>query len=696
MNTEQLEKVLAKALKLSFDQADSLTMSEAGMLKMYLQDPGQATVPGHEPNELSKHVGELLKSWQQAQAKKVSQRLLNKAKAAPVPKQTPKAQAAVDLKTIVERLKNGQFDQISDKDMQRVQKMCRDLESGGDPNRLKLATTLKTAISRFENSKSGAAQNIPSNKIPATQGSIREVKVEELFNDKPRKAVNAIGGIRTRITVRQAEVSGSVQINGDIPEECLLVVKNGNAKINGMVFGHLLATGDITVTENVQGGWIVSTRGDISVDRILVGTHVVSMTGDVACSAMEFADTAFAWKGMSVSGDVIGGTILAGNIKVDGKVAGAELHSIGSIEVSEFEVASRGKTVVCLRDVITCNEYGHPLEGSPLALKRSMGKSRYQAEISEGLIKNLEKDSQDCFRTMLYYLIGGTEKTVVVQSLRSAQSEAIYIDQLVVTAQSLRDSLQSVMASGSESALKEEVAIIANECVAAINTIRSTASNSSIKFSANRQERFMVACRSAETAISGICKAQVCQEDLSNTMKLIVALLVQWRGSYRTLLREIDEIVTEFGMDSASSRRIEAEPESLERTLNATLEKTKSNPNGQRAKRARQPVMRLMQKNVERNHRNIEVWTKKLEEAQKEIANAQTLLTREALVLFGYSEHGKNYVTANAFSEGVAITTNPLIPRNVETLPPPALNLSHNIKSRTTFMRRDSDIVEAK
>ncbi len=158
----------------------------------------------------------------------------------------------------------------------------------------------------------------------------------------------------------------------------------------------------------------------------------------------------------------------------------------------------------------------------------------------------------------------------------------------------------------------------------------------------------------------------------------------------------VDEIVADFGMDSASSRRMEAEPQKLEKILHVTLNKAKENPKSERAKRGQKPVMRLMQSNVDRNRLNIKVWQKRLDEAKTDLASARSSLAQESMLVSGPTETGKNYVTAKKFSEGVTITTNASIPSNVDALPPPAVTISSSLESRTSFLRRDHEIVETR
>ena len=87
--------------------------------------------------------------------------------------------------------------------------------------------------------------------------------------------------------------------------------------------GYAVASGDLTVEGNLQGGMLISTGGDVRVQRVLLGSTLVAKAGNVWCEHLEAPKHAFAWKTLEVKGPVLGGLVSAEEICVAEKVVSA-------------------------------------------------------------------------------------------------------------------------------------------------------------------------------------------------------------------------------------------------------------------------------------------------------------------------------------------------------------------------------------
>ncbi|GAF81889.1 unnamed protein product, partial [marine sediment metagenome] len=420
-------------------------------------------------------------------------------------------------------------------------------------------------------------------------------------------------------------------------------VRDGHLSVEGHVEGHLLATGDITVDGNVQGGWIISREGNITVKRILSGTKVVAVLGNVHCIGVEHPQRIFAWQHLQVEEKVFGGRLFAQSITVKGDVASAALFSVGPISVRALVVNPRGETVVCLRDVLTSQDYGRPISDPLMQAWRVQGKHQYVRDSVLQMVRYLQQDKENCVRIMLYYMLGGVERGQTAYLLRGVQYRATFLEKIIGEGERLFANLSAPSASEHMGDPEGENPV-ADECVKAAQALEAVVNEEPKEFIALDYGFLVQACR----LLAAIAKRSASRQEtiVDKQVERLTEVLDEWRATLAKADEKIRRLLGEFGFDENTRRKLGGTKEELARLLNETLEEAKAGKDRELARRARTPFIRLMRSNVSRNRKNLDICVRQAGGAHGEVLRIRRDMNADGSIMLGLDTQKPPSVTA--------------------------------------------------
>ncbi len=678
MEKNLLQKTLEKLDSLAASESGNLSLEELGVLQLFLRTRRlRGDSLGAEEIRLFDRAEAALSAWAELPS---TEALWGGDPAEGLQKQPVLFRA-------FGKLSQNQFAKLTEAEsvFLRAVDEALDRSSCLDEEAKRLQAGLKAGIALLDG-KALAQEPAPPEDMSASQ--IRnQVESQTLFTDKRRKKVGSLDGIKMDLTVTTYELQGETELSGDVPDDVLLVVRDGGITVNGFVEGNILAAEDITVNGNTSSGWLVSSKGDVSAVKALRDANLIAKQGRVRVQSVEFSGCLYAQEGVSVEGNVQGGKLIGSEIEVEGEVRDAELHSVGPVQA---ESLGEG-TVVCLRDSVSSEDYGQPLDSSALSLHRGMAKFVHEAKSLNQFVTHARGDIQAAQRTALYFLLGGVENMQDVRALRGLQCQASFAQELVEVAQEL---LSIPPAAPGDSQAAEESALLARECLDAVNHVESELKTLSNNFDLAHKGALVRACRDLRAACELMGKGPLSAEAAGRIAAELEEKCAKWSELRAQLGAQVDAQVSNLRLDREVVRSIETNPEKTEAMLSTVLEQAEKNPNLPQHKRANSYAMRLINTTVERNQKNIKGWARGMRKAREKLADVRAVLTKSGSFLFGRSEEEGASVQAGQYGEGAAIAANPDRNSNPLDTAKDLLRFEEVAEGPLAFRLRDGQIEE--
>lgn len=483
------------------------------------------------------------------------------------------------------------------------------------------------------------------------------VTSEVLFADGKRKPVKSLNGIAVDLIVSTHELEGDTVIEGEVPDTALVIVKHGRLAVNGYVNGNVLAEGDITVKGNITGGYVLSTRGSISAEQALSGSRVISFMSDVSLEAAEHPACVFAWKGIKVSKDIFGGRFLSSQIHVEGKVCGGELHSTGAIHVDTIEAPGHGATLICLRDEISCEEFGRPMGQDERKLRRSIGKFQYARNTTARLVRYAEHDIQDSHLTYLYMLLCGRLDPQKMSVMRGLQAQSNFLREIAATCDLLivffGDSWKNAEAAA------EEFDGIAEQCITSLGALVEDVIIMANAFRLQHKPYILGACDEITKTLQGLKRQQITKVTALSIITRLRERKARCDEMRQELSAALEDAVRAMGLDPAVAQSVESQPHKAEVMLETVRSKVERDPSNPRYARTKSPLARLLQNTVERSRKNIVHWRGTLEETEKQLKDILGRLGANSTTLFSSGDIGVTYLQCNRCDPGAVIVGAP-------------------------------------
>lgn len=704
MQNDLFENAIRKVESLALADAAQLTLEEVGVLNLYLRARESAAALSERDAERCRQVRLILEEWASVPAERQDDAQ---------PPHSRRTQHV--LRNTIQKLCQREYGALSDGEVLFVQSTLVALDSKKTPDvaSVRLRDLLERELQAYEAYL--AAKNKPSDLLPEeireerTDGADglmlscgsgsnpaspgQEIDAEAFFVNKPRQRVGIIEGIETNLAVRVYEIEGNAVIKGDIPEDALLLVRNGNLTVDGYVEGNVAAAGDITINGNVAGGCVVSSAGNILARVILSRSKTVAKKGQIWVDRTENPACVFSLGALHVRGDAIGGKYLGASIRIDGTATSVELHSVGAIRSKSIRVAPHTQTVVCLRKSISSEDYGAPPPPQQRKLYRSLGKFSHDAGVLEQFIHFAQRDMFDAQRTLLFFLLGGPSNPQEVRITRGLQCQSSALTEILLIGERIIALFRSAAASGTR-ITGPDARLFSDQCIEGLNHIATEVSAMANALDLAYKAELYRAGKLLSAVAVRLARDQVEVREYPSIEGEIGRQSARWKDLVDQLNRESRSRMRNWGMDDKAILRLESKPEEAQTLLVQTLAQAKTDPSGPVAQRAISSVARLIQSSIDRNQRNIGMWTGLMDAARNEINTVRETLFGAGVYLFADETQGGAHVTAGSFDMGVVVAANPAIGGDPISTAQNLLLLREPATRPTTFRLHNNEVVQ--
>jgi hypothetical protein len=492
---------------------------------------------------------------------------------------------------------------------------------------------------------------------PSPSSPAATIEGGTLFADTRRKTVKSLNGIEVDLVVSVHELEGNIIIEGEVPDTALVIVKQGSLVVNGYVNGCVVAEKGVEVKGNITGGYVLSPRGNIKAQSALSGSHIIAVTGSLKLEGAENPACVFAWQGIDVAKDVIGGRFLAAKITIGGKACGGELHATGAIEVGSVEMPAHGGMLVCLRNEITCEEFGRPMGQDERKLRRSIGKHHYQRATTARLLRYAERDTQDSHLTFLYMLLCGRLDAQKMSTMRGLQAQSNFLAEISAVCEQLVSFFTDAWKQPEQSA--EEYEPLAETCVSSLTAVAEDAVVMANAFRLQHKPYISSACDDLTKTINSLKRQPITRA----TSMSLVAKFKDRRARCDEMRVEmsahLEEAISGMGLDADVARSVEAQPHKAEAMVETVCKQLEKDSNNPRYPRVRSPLARLLKNTVDRSQKNITHWKAMLAESDAQLKEIHGRLGASATSLFAADTPGSTYLQCGSCHAGVTLVGAP-------------------------------------
>ncbi|PCJ55445.1 MAG: hypothetical protein COA73_13365 [Candidatus Hydrogenedentota bacterium] len=671
-------------------QFHDFTLEGAAALKAFVAS--RENIPNISPVEKALHekIRIVLRTWESTEStpKATSQ----------APGQQARTQLA--LREVIDKAQQGRIDEIS-KDELKLLRGAHEAYServangaASDTRLRDLLESMLKKIADYKFSHNCSTDDSVFSSFQDNDGDITEDVIKnaiialEDFGDIHRSPLSILEEVGVDLNVRVFEYTGHTTIEGDIPQDVLVRVTDGNITVNGFVTGAIVASGNITIEGNVQQGILISNEGDIAVQQVLIGSSIIAKKGNAVCHHLEAPSIAFAWNSFSVEGPMLGGKLSAGTIDIKEKTVGAELHSCGKIAAESIQTGSKNPTVICLRNSLTCVDYGRIMDDINTQRQKDVKEFTEKIVIAQEMDRLTHHLIQNCYRTSLFYLLGGLENTSTAMSLQGLQLKSLNLRQIISLAESSIKFFQTAYDDPDQISM-EKIMEVNKETIDNIGIINQDIETLPDDFGSTHKRYLLDRCTELISMLKQLHKQYEASNRTDFLQNTVIKTISEWRGILGDTDREIRDIISMFGLEDAVLNRINDESESLEDMVNDTVKKKLASPDQREKQRAESPIIRLLCKSAERYARNIKENHNRVVEARESLKEIRKELTDNAVIQFGESTPGSCLVKSGHYDSQTVITTSPKDRNGKDTNMAKVIVIDNTVDESTEFWLRE-------
>lgn len=712
MNKKLLAHQLDRIRNLPPGESCQFTLEEAGVLKAFVETRRKAGGVSAGENALHGKIQLLLGAWEETPSAK-----------APRPRAGGRERRTqVALRGAMDKVLQGRWRELSGDDIRLLRgthRIFSNRHSSGTGRDDRLMALLADVIKKCDEHEARRAKGsdapggrkadlngAPTDGAPTVFGALpvqeghgpaaktavrNRVSTDKEFREGRATHLSVLEEISTDIHVRTFQFEGETALAGDVPGDVLVKVADGGVVVDGFVAGNIVASGDITVNGNVQGGWLISTGGNIFVERCLIGSKLVAKSGNVSCRHAEAPERVFAWGRVEVDGPLLGGVVCGGHIEVKGKVMSGELHSCGEIRASSFEVGGRSATVICLRPSLTCEDYGRSMSKTVHDLLRKLNELEMKIAMSKQLNQFTNQLIHICHRTSLFYLLGGVESASSAVDLQGLQVKSAHLGQLVAVAEGVRKYYGSVMENAGDPD-PDEVARFQDESHKSIALIKKGVEGLPDELGTIHRRYVLDRCSELRALVRELHSKSSEPEGASFLRERFTKTLSEWQGTWRDSERTIGATIQKLGIEPATLEQMEHQPESIEGMIEKRLAEIQATGSISDRQRTKSPLVRLLKESAKRYRRSIQHSQDSVESAEKERDDILAALKDDAAVLYGDTRPGACSVRAARYDQGVVLTATPGKTQGLESNMAEVIVIGDPITSETVFRFKEKMI----
>jgi hypothetical protein len=519
----------------------------------------------------------------------------------------------------------------------------------------------------------------------------KALQASEIFKEGRRKRIRSLNGIEVDLMASVHEVPGNSVIEGDVPDEVQLVVMNGGVTVNGFVGGNIIAEGTIVINGNATGGWIISSKGNVRIQGGLANVRIISKSGTVTAGRLENPACVFGWKGIEVGTTVSGGKVYGGFISIGESAAGGQLHTTGGITVPRLGVTARGDTIVCLRETLSCEDYGRPMSEEETRLQRSIGRFLYTIDVTSRLLRYARTETYDSYKTFLYTLLCGNLNAQKIRTLRGLQCQANFLDEIIGIAEAYVTFFNKYRQLEQEPN-HDEAHTLAAGSIDSVRTVQDDVNTMSSAFRLQYKGIVINACNYLSSLSKKLDHNEIRMNNFQTHTQELLEGLSRWRTLADELNAEIKVHVSSFGLAPAVAQTVEAHPEKAQPMLEKVIAQLAKDPGSPRYQRVKSPLVRLLQTSIDRNRKNMINWDRQRQAAMEELETVREELASNATTMFKAASRGSTYVEAQTYEAGVVLASNPIPKSDPLQTAVMTVRLSENIDVSTVFELKDGQI----
>ncbi|MFP4499632.1 MAG: hypothetical protein ACLFTT_01405 [Candidatus Hydrogenedentota bacterium] len=529
-----------------------------------------------------------------------------------------------------------------------------------------------------------AAAELPMGTAEAQQPVITAVPLEgrertsaDLFAEAPRQQVTELDTHPVDLRVRVCELDGDHTIQGDIPEGCLLIVKQGGVQIHGCSHGNVSADGGIVVHGSAGEGWLVSAQGDIAVDRVLPGAHLMARRGSVQCAGMEGPELIVCGGSLRVSEGVRGGVLAARDMEFGGPVVDVTLHCAGPVAAKELAGRNATATVI-LQRYISLHHFGFPNEPETADTLRELNACDFKAGAQQAMAEALQRDRMHCMRALLFSLGAHSKAAFGLIDLRDAQIRHALLGAVLGVGQELHNGVLEALEFDADSA-NRNIGAQVDACTSLLDDFeQKRIASLPATLMRDAGNDVVTAIRHVKSAAKKMCEAGRKESSLIELLDALADRLNGFETAANDAAEEVAAYVEEF------PRELFAHLEDNLDALRARVAEALAQEQGARGQ-ARE-VQELKQRIEKLEH----ALSHSAAQCQADDATRDALRRRLAeagAVIFGDTWPGKASVRAGTFGKGVIVGLSPLRRDGADRPVGPFVSVPESRETETCYER---------
>lgn len=520
---------------------------------------------------------------------------------------------------------------------------------------------------------------------PTPRPDANTLEATAFFQRVTPGSVGFVGGCPVSLTVRTFEVNGPVRIEGDIPSDVLLRVKDGALTVNGFVAGHVVADGDIVVRGNVQGGWVIATRGSVSLNRALLGSRIIAEGGAVWCGGVEAAACVFGWNGVAIQESVLSSFVGGRCVWVGEKIVGTTIEACGPVLVDAIEGANLGASTVCLVREISSDVYGRHVSDEVRAMRRAIAQHERVIEQGARLMRYVRSLSQNCYRTAIFYLVGGVDAATVAPEFLELQALAVQLEELLSSAERIAHYYETVF-SGAEARDADELELFTSEMLKAVayiatptESVLPSGTSSLHGTAANHAQDLARSLRFMQRNVDNSKGSAFFREAFQRTVR-------ELHEHHDKTHQKVEALIATFEVHPDLLERVRDDRDSLDKLLAELVQRARFVADSDEAVRAQSPLIRVLRATAERNRKSIQHLQDEVDVARDAVENVRAKLSEDSAVVFAEDRPGAIYLEATAMDAGTIVTTAPNLRQGVDGTMREVIVLQQPVRESTRFV----------
>ena len=344
------------------------------------------------------------------------------------------------LRKAMQKCSLAEFDHLIEAEIQILKNTKDTLSAKASPsaNNTRLLGFLEEELNKIESSAQQALkQQEPVPEATLDSSSAVELSLpfqdgethqaSEFFAGGKREKIDEIAGIAIDIFVRIFEFTGNLIIEGEVPEDVVVIVKGGGALIKGFMFGHIIVDDSLQIDGNIHGGLMLSETGDIKVERILAGSRIIAVKGSIQAQAAENPTVLYAAKNIVINQNLTGGKVYAQSTQVEGDIISTNLHLLKAVQAKHCESTPQTPCCFHFRYLNNSQNFGREVNEKSMAIFRQLIRLSFQAQLHKVQEKALQENLIHLHKIALYTTMSNHTEELSVSDMCNNANHKFYI-----------------------------------------------------------------------------------------------------------------------------------------------------------------------------------------------------------------------------------------------------------------------------